>query len=300
MTDNATLGAAYAHCRKITENHYENFPVASFLLPRRLRSAVAAIYAFSRSADDFADEAIFDGSRLEKLDDWGKQLRDKKADHPIFIALHDAMSHHDLPEPLFEDLLTAFRQDVTQTRYQDFTQVLRYCRYSANPVGRLLLHLFKHDDEENLKQSDALCTALQLANFWQDIAIDWKKNRIYLPQNEMAEYGVTENDLQHEWVTPAFTHLLKKQIERTRNLFGQGHALGLSLSGRLGVEIRLTWLSGFRLLEKIEDIGYDVFRKRPTLSRWDFIALLPYALSKKLYAQQAPVIHPPHQQPILS
>lgn len=300
MTPGATLRAAYAHCRKITQNHYENFPVASLLLPRPMRPAVEAIYAFSRSADDFADEAIFEGSRLERLDDWKNQLHNKETQHPIFLALHDAMTHHDLPALLFEDLLTAFRQDVTKTRYQNFAEVLHYCRHSAHPVGRLVLHLFQQGDDKKLKQSDVICTALQLTNFWQDVAIDLKKNRIYLPQNDMTECGVTEGDLQRELPTPAWARLLKMQIERTRNLFGQGHGLGLSLSGRLGVEIRLTWLSGCRLLEKIENIDYDVFRQRPTLGRWDFMALLPYALSKKLYAKQAPVIHPSHQQPILS
>lgn len=294
MTDDVPLQKAYAHCRKITQNHYENFPVASVLLPSRLRPAVEAIYAFSRSADDFADEAIFEGSRLERLNDWSNQLRDIKSKNPIFVALHDTISHHNLPQQLFEDLLTAFRQDVTKTRYENFSEVLHYCRHSANPVGRLILHLFKNDDDEKLKQSDAICTALQLTNFWQDIAIDLKKNRIYLPQNEMTEFGVTETDLQNSIITPTLTRLLKVQIERTRNLFWQGHALGLSLSGRLGVEIRLTWLSGSRVLEKIEHIGYDIFQKRPTLGYRDFIALLPYALSKKLYAKkQATILHSP-------
>jgi phytoene synthase len=176
--------AAYAYCRKVNKAHYENFPVASVLLPKHLRPAVDAIYAFSRMADDFADEKLYEGQRMERLTEWGSYLNQDEPTHPVFVALKDAIRVHNIPKVLLLDLLTAFKQDVVKSRYQTFREVLEYCRYSANPVGRLVLVVNGQASETTNGLSDAVCTALQLANFWQDVAVDFAKDRIYLPQDE--------------------------------------------------------------------------------------------------------------------
>lgn len=285
-TSSLDLKSAYSYCRAINKSHYENFPVASFLLPKKIRPAVDAIYAFSRVADDFADEAEFDGRRLELLDEWERSLDDKEPQNAIFVALQDARRRHELPKKLFVDLLSAFKQDVVKTRYQNFAQVLDYCTRSANPVGRLLLHLFKENSEENLKYSDAICTALQLANFWQDVFIDLKKDRIYLPQDEMERFGIKESELRvvlDNHFLKSLSRLLFFQIQRTREIFLQGAPLGLNLKGRLGAEIRLTWLTGNLILDKIEANDFDVAQHRPELKKTDFIKLLPKAFFKNIY-----------------
>lgn len=279
------VSAAYRYCQAVTDAHYENFPVASVLLPKRLRPAIAAIYAFSRIADDFADEAEFAGERLEQLEAWENLLTDDNPTHPVFVALSDATQQHDLPRQLFYDLLSAFKQDVVKARYANFDEILDYCRRSADPVGRLVLSLFKLGDVERFKQSDAVCTALQLANFWQDVAIDLKKDRIYLPQDDMAAFGVSEDDLKRGQATDGFKKLMTFQIARTRELFARGKPLGLSLPGRLGVEIRLTWLTGMRILDRIESVDYDVFNHRPELSKRDFLRALPAAFFRNHYGK---------------
>lgn len=280
-TPSLDLKSAYSYCRAINKSHYENFPVASFLLPKKIRPAVDAIYAFSRVADDFADEAEFDGRRLELLDEWERSLDDKEPQNAIFVALQDARRRHQLPKKLFVDLLSAFKQDVVKTRYQNFAQVLDYCTRSANPVGRLVLHLFKENSEENLKYSDAICTALQLANFWQDVFIDLKKDRIYLPQDEMERFGVDVLKLENK--KNNLKKLLAFQIQRTRQIFKEGAPLGLVLKGRLGIEIRLTWLTGNLILDKIEVNDFDIAQHRPELKKTDFIKLLPKAIFKNIY-----------------
>lgn len=260
--------------------HYENFPVASLLLPAPLRGPVEAIYRFARTADDFADEGDDPpGIRLEKLSVYRAQLVRISAggtpDDPLFADLAKAIRDHDLPVPLLEDLLDAFAQDVTKKRYADFDEVLDYCRRSANPVGRLLLHLFKRTNETDLRASDAVCTALQLANFWQDADIDWSNdNRIYLPQDEMARFGVSELHLIEKTCDGAWQRLMAFQVARTRALMLSGAPLGRSLPGRIGLEIRATIQGGLRILEKIEAAGYDVFRRRPVLRPLDWPSLL--------------------------
>lgn len=279
------LQASYRYCAAINRAHYENFPVASVLMPSRLRPAVDAIYAFSRVADDFADEACYDGKRMEMLNQWESYLAQDTPVHPVFLALQDARLKHDLPLEFFINLVRAFKQDVIKTRYHDFTEVLDYCRCSANPVGRLVLHLFEEATEENLLASDKICTALQLTNFCQDVSVDLEKDRIYLPQEDLKNFTVTEDDLFSGHVSEGFVNLMRFQIARARQLFLDGSVLGLCLKGRLGAEIRLTWLTGMSVLKKIEDAGLDVFQHRPKLKKWDYIKLLPTAFCKNRFAK---------------
>ena len=263
--------------------HYENFPVASLLLPSRLREPVEVIYRFARSADDFADEGD-DGceARLEKLAAYRGHLVTIAAGDiphpPLFRDLAAVVRRHDLPLGLFQDLLDAFTQDVTKKRYASYAEVLDYCRRSANPVGRLLLHLFGHTTEPALRASDAICTALQLVNFWQDVEVDYSNdNRVYLPQEDMARFGVTELHLIERTCDEAWQALLAFEIERTRALMLSGAGLGRELPGRVGLEIRATVQGGLRILEKIEAVRYDVFRRRPTLNLLDWPLLLARA-----------------------
>jgi phytoene synthase len=258
----------------VAVGHYENFPVASLLLPAPLRAPVETIYRFARSADDFADEGSDPPEvRLRKLADYRAQLAAPAS--PLFHDLQKIIRQHELPVELFSDLLDAFAQDVTKKRYANFSEVLDYCRRSANPVGRLLLHLFKRTNESNLRASDAICSALQLINHWQDVDVDYvKDDRVYLPQDEMACFGVTERHLKEKLSDGAWQALMKFQVGRARELMLSGRALGHALPGRIGLEIRATIQGGLRILEKIEHAGYDVFRRRPALHALDWPLLL--------------------------
>jgi phytoene synthase len=258
----------------VSIGHYENFPVASLLLPASLRGPVEVIYRFARSADDFADEGDDAPEiRLRKLDDYRRQLAEPR--EPLLRDVAKVVREHALPVQLFADLLDAFSQDVTRKRYADFTELLDYCRRSANPVGRLLLHLFKRTSDSNLRQSDAICSSLQLINFWQDVDLDYAKdNRVYLPQDEMARFGVSERHLAGKICDDAWRALMAFQTERSRKLMLEGAPLGHALSGRIGLEIRATIQGGLRILEKIEAAGYDVFRRRPKLRAYDWPLLL--------------------------
>jgi phytoene synthase len=256
----------------VSVGHYENFPVASLLLPHALRRPVAVIYAFARTADDFADEGEDPpATRLEQLEGYRAQLRRIAAGQAPGSALFDDVARivheHQLPLQAFNDLLDAFSQDVLKDRYASFAEVLDYCRRSANPVGRLLLHLFKRPHETELAQSDAICTSLQLINFWQDVALDWRKGRVYLPQDEMRSFGVQEAHLAEERCDAAWRALMKFQCDRAADLMRRGSPLGRALSGRIGLEIRVTVQGGLRILEKLGMAGYDAFRSRPLL-RW--------------------------------
>lgn len=288
------LAEAYRHCLHLTRNHYENFPVASRLLPRRLQRPIGVIYAFARSADDFADEGNHsEETRLAQLDDYVVKL-DAVRDHhplnnPIFIALRDVADRHALPLGPFYDLLTAFRQDVTKRRYADFAEVLAYCRYSANPVGRLVLHLFKEATAENLRDSDAICTALQLINFWQDLGQDYQENkRIYLPQDEMMACGVTEAQLAERRNDEGLRTLLNMQIDRARRLLMSGAPLGTRLKGRLGLEIRATLHGGLCVLDALARRD-DLFA-RPRLRRRDWLRILRRALFPSRLLDQSAII----------
>lgn len=276
-----SVSEAFAYCERMARTHYENFPVGSLLVPRRLRPHVYSIYAFARTADDFADEGYDTplglSERLQALADWQRQLEDcdaGRAAHPVFIALAETVSELQLPVQLFRDLLSAFTQDVTKRRYADFDEVLDYCRRSANPVGRLILLLFGYRDQRLHELSDRICTALQLANFWQDVAVDLQKDRVYLPQDEMARFGYSEAQLQAREFNARFAALMKYQVERTRALFMAGRPLPELVRGRLRYELRLTWHGGMRILEQIEGQGYDTLSRRPKITKTDKLRLL--------------------------
>ena len=258
--------------------HYENFPVASVLLPRRLRPAVIAIYAFARSADDIADEGEAPPhERLAALNIYEDGLdrieNDIAAHTPMFAALEAVVLRHRLPLQPMRDLLDAFRQDVITTRYADFASLLDYCRRSANPVGCLMLHLYEAADAERMKKSDAICSALQLINFLQDVAVDWKKDRIYLPQEDLTRFGVSPAQIAASKVDANWRDLMAFEVNRARALMLSGAPLALRLPGRIGWELRLVIQGGLRILEKIEAVDFDVFTQRPKLTRRDWMML---------------------------
>jgi len=277
-----SLREAQGFCARLAREHYENFPVASWLVPAEVRPAVQAVYAFARIADDFADEDLHEGRRLERLDEWQRMLDDcfrGEAIHPVFVALRAAVARFGLPRQPFVDLLTAFRMDVTRRRYPDEAALLAYCRLSANPIGRLLLHLFGHDDPPLARQSDAICTALQLANHWQDVAVDLEKDRIYLPADERERCGVTEDDLRARRVTDGFRSLMRDLVARARRLFTEGRPLCNAARGRFRLELRLTWLGGQRILDRIEAARYDVLTRRPKLGPSDALVVFARAMT---------------------
>ena len=260
-------------------NHYENFPVASILLPARLRPAVEAIYAFARSADDLADEGDDESAiRLSALAAYEDGLdliaRRTPATSSMFRALDRVVHEYHLPLQPLRDSLSAFKQDVVTTRYATFDLLLDYCRRSANPVGALMLQLYGAADARNLRDSDAICSALQLINFWQDVAIDWKKKRIYLPQQDMERFGVSENQLDSTRVDDAWRSLMRFEVARARALMCSGAPLALRLRGRIGWELRLVVQGGLRILERIEAADYDVFRRRPQLRKSDWLRVV--------------------------
>ncbi len=263
--------------------HYENFPVASVLLPARMRRPVAVIYRFARSADDFADEGELPcAQRLASLDSYRRELdaveRGATPQAPLFRDVAAIVREHRLPLQLFRDLLDAFSQDVTKTRYADFAEVLDYCRRSANPVGRLLLHLFGRADAPSLARSDSICSALQLVNFWQDVALDWARGRVYLPQDEMRRFGVSDAHIAEQRCDDAWRALIGFQVARARAMLIEGDPLGHTLPGRVGLEIRATVQGGLRILQKLERAGCDMFRLRPVLRWHDWPLLMWRAL----------------------
>lgn len=263
--------------------HYENFPVASFLLPRSLRPAVVAIYRFARTADDLADEGDAPATdRLAALDGLGRSLDAIAAGEPIpeppFQDIAAAVVRHELPLDLFRDLLSAFRQDVTTHRYAGYGDLLDYCRRSANPIGRLLLQLYRAATPANNQHSDAICTALQLVNFWQDIAIDWRKGRLYLPQEDLARFGVAEAQIAEGGGDGAWRALLAFETARTRALLESGRPLTRALPWRLALELRGVLAGGHRILDGIDAVEGDVFRRRPQLRRIDWALVACHAL----------------------
>ena len=263
--------------------HYENFPVASLLLPARLRAPVAAIYRFARAADDLADEGDLDASeRLARLAAFSEHLhrieRGRPAEDPMFAALSEAIRVHALPTCYFHDLLSAFSQDCVKSRYADFAELSAYAKRSANPVGRLLLHLFSAASEENCRRSDNICSALQFTNFWQDVAIDYRKKRVYIPREDMNAFGVAERDICAGVATDAFRALLHFEVKRTRSMLHEGAALGRELAGRIGLEIRMVVAGGDTILQKLIDANYDVFKHRPLLRMSDWMRMLVRAM----------------------
>lgn len=274
-----TLDEAFSYCAEITNAHYENFPVASLFLPEEKRPYIQTLYAFARLADDFADELQRSPSeRLDLLNDWERQLRycyeQTDINHPVFIALRETVQRLDIPIEPLQNLLTAFKMDVTKNRYATLEDLLEYCKHSANPVGRLVLMIFGYRDEHLCTLSDNVCTALQLTNFWQDIAIDLKKNRIYIPLSDFYQFGYSEEDLRKLLVNDRFRRLLQFEVERTRELFYAGAALPSLVDKDLRLELRLVWLGGMTILRKIERKGFDVVHRRPTLGRGNKASLL--------------------------
>jgi phytoene synthase len=279
------LTSAYAECERMAREHYENFPVASLLMPRAVRPHVAAVYAFARAADDFADEgSVAAARRIELLDGWEARLHDaaagrdaapRRAEEPagaiqIFQALRNTIADKRLPVSLFEDLLSAFRQDVTVCRYATWTDVLDYCRRSANPVGRLVLRIAGHRDDRFDGWSDAICSALQLTNFWQDLSIDTRRGRLYLPEDTLRAHGADSRAIESmDRLSSAWRDALADAVSRTRQLFEMGRPLCDAVTGRLRYELRAVWLGGTRILDRLHAADYDPFVHRPTLGAGD-------------------------------
>lgn len=289
-----TIDQAYAYCQQLAKAHYENFPVASVLLPKHLRRPVAAIYAFARTADDFADEGttVSMAERLAQLEHYSVSLQQiatdrYQAEDPIFIALQDAINQFSLPLQLFEDLLIAFRQDVTKSRYTDLANVLDYCRYSANPVGRLVLHLQGQPTDGQLQQSDAICSSLQLINFYQDIVQDLtEQNRVYLPQELLTANGIDNDDLLNA-EDQQLAAVLRPLYQQTRELMRAGIPLGTSIFGRLGWEIRAMTLGGIMTLSKLQQQPDHQLLSRPRLSKRQLLWIFMVTVSKRLYLKMA-------------
>jgi squalene synthase HpnC len=293
MTKKTKLEDAYKFCQNMAQSHYENFPVASILLPQRLRLPISVIYAFARTADDFADEGeLTQETRLEQLDAYSKALSEIKnqgysGKNPIFIALDDVIKKHDLPISLFNDLLSAFKQDVVKNRYANFEDVLDYCNRSANPVGRLLLHLNGEPSDEQLEQSDAVCCALQLINFYQDIVQDYtEQDRIYIPQDELTQAGLTESDLinpDSQKIAP----LIRSLYHRTQHLMLKGYPLGSTLTGRMGWEVRAMTLGGITTLALLIRQDDNTLLKRPRLDKTTLLKLVTISLVKPYYSKKS-------------
>ena len=290
VEQSVSVGRAQRYCARLAKSHYENFPVGSLLIPARLRRHFYSIYAFARTADDFADEGYSDGNtqreRLDLLNEWGEMLEScfrGEAVHPIFIALRQTKEEFDLPADLFRDLLSAFAQDVTTTRYADFGQLLDYCRRSANPIGRLILLLFGHTDEQLHRWSDEICSALQLANHWQDVAVDLAKDRVYLPEEDFLRFGVAVDDLKAHTAGEPLRRLMEFEVDRARSMFLRGKPLCTAVSGRLGLELRAIWMGGWRILERIEQNRYDVLARRPVITMGDKFRILATALRREAF-----------------
>jgi len=277
---NPLLERAYAVCLGIARQHYENFPVASWLVPAPMRPHIAAVYAFARYADDFADEGEREPSeRLALLDDWLTRLHaalevevDADSDDQrdlVFTAVAATIRSRDLPVCLFEDLLSAFRQDVTVHRYESWAALLNYCRRSANPIGRLVLRIAGHRRDDFDVASDCLCSALQLTNFLQDFDADWRRGRLYVPLDVSHASGARESDLYGTRMSCPWRAAIDEMVVRTRQMFDRGRSVCDEVGGRVGLELRLTWLGGRRILDRLESNGYDPLVSRPTLGLMD-------------------------------
>jgi squalene synthase HpnC len=280
------IDKAFAYCQNMARSHYENFPVASMAVPRDRRLYVAAIYAFARTADDIDDEGdIPPQERLRRLGEWGEQLGRcyrGEATNPVFIALGETAARTGLPREPLDALLQAFRMDVTTHRFPRFEDVLHYCRHSANPVGRLVLHLFGEVSERTVSLSDSICTGLQLANFWQDLSVDWAKGRLYVPLEDFDRFGYTENELSRGVVDERFRRMMAFEVERARGYLLSGvPLLDLVSSARLRFELSFTVRGGLAILEAVRAIGYDVVHRRPSLSKMNKAGILLRTLLRR-------------------
>lgn len=279
------LAEAQAYCRALARSHYENFSVATRFLPQRLHQHFFNVYAYCRISDDLGDEVGNPADALRLLDEWEEDLRacyDGTPRHPVFVALRETVRACDVPQQPFADLLKAFRQDQSVGRYPTFEDVLGYCRYSANPVGRLVLYVCGYRDEERQQLSDATCTALQLANFWQDVTVDYGKSRIYLPLEDLRRFGVAEEDIAARRATPAFLDLMRFEVERARQWFAQGLPLAGKVDRELALDIELFSRGGQEILNAIERQGYNVLRRRPVISKPRKLWLVARAFLGKL------------------
>jgi squalene synthase HpnC len=282
-----TLPAARAYCSQLARSHYENFSVASLLLPRRLLRPFHTVYAYCRWADDLADETGGGQAALDLLRWWREELLrcyDGTPRHPVMVALRETIRTFGIPPAPFLDLLHAFEQDQHVKRYATFAEVLDYCRYSANPVGHLVLYLCETYSAENAALADPICTGLQLANFWQDVARDLDIGRVYLPREDRERFGCGDADLEARRFTPAFAELLRFEVERTRELFRRGWPLLARMPAEVQPDIELFLRGGQAILRKIEQQGYNVLQARPALAKWDKLALLTGVLWNKVKA----------------
>jgi hydroxysqualene synthase len=275
-----SVSRAYEFCEEFARAHHESYPVASHLVPSEIRPHLIALYAFARAADDFADEPEYEGRRNEALDTWSDELTrcfHGEATHPVFVALADTIEKRDLPHPPLEDLLSAFRADMEVRRYATFSSLRGYTARSADPVGRLLLALFGYRDPELVRFADEISTALQLTNFWQDVAADAARDHIYLPAEDLHFFGVTEAEVKALKPTRGLRDLLRYQVARTRALYERGRPLLARLGNDLKLELALIWLIGTTLLDKIEAADFDVFTRRPEISGGDKAKILAKA-----------------------
>jgi squalene synthase HpnC len=280
-----TLAEAREYCARLARTHYENFSVASWFLPRRLRQHFFNVYAYCRISDDLADEVGDTATSLELLDQWQNELDacyEGAPKHPVFVALAETVRQFDIPKREFSDLLRAFRQDQTVPRFETFDDVLAYCRYSANPVGHLVLYLCGYRDPQRQQLSDFTCTALQLANFWQDVTVDYAKGRVYLPLEDLRRFGVTEEDIARSRNTPAFRALMKFEVERARDWFRQGLPLIAKVDFELAIDLDLFSRGGQEILKAIEKQNYAVLGNRPVISKPRKLALVAHAATAKL------------------
>jgi len=276
---------AQEYCRWLARTHYENFSVATWFLPRRLRQHFCNVYAYCRISDDLGDEVGDPGASLDLLDQWEAELNacyDGHARHPVFVALAHTVRMFEIPKQEFVDLLTAFRQDQTVTRYETFAGLLEYCRYSANPVGHLVLYLCGHRDPERRRLSDYTCTALQLANFWQDVSVDYGKGRVYLPLEDLRRFGVREEQISAGQNTPGFRDMMRFEVTRAREWFAQGFPLAGMVGRELAIDIGLFSRGGMEILNAIERQDYAVLGNRPAISRTRKLALVARAALGKL------------------
>ena len=284
------LGESLEYTRWLATHHYENFHVVSFLLPRRLHQDFYNVYAFCRWADDLGDEIGNTAESLRLLNWWRGELyamQGGRVTHPVFVALRDTAAKYQLPIELFNDLITAFEQDQRVTRYRDFDQLFAYCRYSANPVGRLVLRLCGYRDEERALLSDATCTALQLANFWQDVTVDLEKDRVYMPLDLLQKHGYSLESLQARRFEPGFRSAMQESVEVTRKLFLKGLPLAGQVDRRLAIDLELFSRGGLRVLEKIERQDYNVLAARPAISKLERVGLLLGAVGRRAFSRAA-------------
>lgn len=280
-----SLTEAQEYCSRLARSHYENFSVASWFLPARLRQHFFNVYAYCRISDDLGDEVGNPQASLQLLDQWEAELDacyQGNPRHPVFVALRETITKLDIPRDPFANLLKAFRQDQSITRYQTFDDLLGYCLNSANPVGHLVLYLCSYRDAERQKLSDFTCTALQLANFWQDVSADYAKGRIYLPLEDLARYRVSEADIANERNTPAFCNLMSFEVQRARDWFFQGFPLVDKVDRELAVDIELFSRGGLEILKAIEHQGFAVLGRRPAISKSRKLLLVARAVMGKL------------------